>query len=390
MDVKEKILSFINSKGPVLPRDILKEFKLSLTFAGAYLSELSSNKKLNISSAKIGGSPIYYLDSQKHIIDKYLYSHLNDKEKKAFDLIKEFKVLSDAEQDAVIKVALRNLKDFAVPLYVNLKSSREIYWKWHLISNEEVEEILRKKFDSLEEKTTPKDSNTNVPKDESKDADSNITLKTSTSDAITAKSDELISNNTSQTNSAPIIKTQTKNEISEKTDDDNSKTDIEETSLSKDSKLLNKDTTKLKKTLPDSKTTIKEKFMEIPKPTETTKELSDYENVLESLKETDSFLKDISLYFDNKGISILNFDIVKKCSEINLTILLPTSLGNLKFYCKAKNKKRCNEGDLSTAFVQGELKKLPVLFLTSGDLTKKAKDILTKDFKNMLIARLEE
>jgi len=61
----------------------------------------------------------------------------------------------------------------------------------------------------------------------------------------------------------------------------------------------------------------------------------------------------------------------------------------MDFYCKARNKKRCNEADLSTAFVQGELRKLPVIFLTTGDLTKKAKELLSKEFKNIIINKIE-
>ena len=148
MEIKEKILSFIKSKGPVLPKDIVSEFKLSLTFAGAYLSELVSNKKIAISHAKIGGSPVYFLESQRNLIEKKLYPYLNEKDKQALDLLKNKKVLRDLEQPPITRVALRNLNDFAVPLYVNLKTGKEIYWKWHLISNTDVEKIILDVFES--------------------------------------------------------------------------------------------------------------------------------------------------------------------------------------------------------------------------------------------------
>ena len=37
----------------------------------------------------------------------------------------------------------------------------------------------------------------------------------------------------------------------------------------------------------------------------------------------------------------LNSFIIKKNSEIDFVLLLPSPVGNLKYYCKAKNKQRC-------------------------------------------------
>ena len=53
---------------------------------------------------------------------------------------------------------------------------------------------------------------------------------------------------------------------------------------------------------------------------------------------------------------------------------------------KAMSKKKIDHADLALAFVQGQLKKLPILFLTAGELTKKAKEMLQKDFKGMNVA----
>jgi len=38
--------------------------------------------------------------------------------------------------------------------------------------------------------------------------------------------------------------------------------------------------------------------------------------------------------------------------------------------------------------VKGENKKLPVLFLTTGELTKKTKELLQSDFRNITVNRL--
>ena len=67
---------------------------------------------------------------------------------------------------------------------------------------------------------------------------------------------------------------------------------------------------------------------------------------------------------------------------------MPSAVGSLIYYCKARSKKRISDSDLSSAFVQGQLKKLPVLFLTKGELTKKAKEMLSKEFKSIKIKKI--
>ena len=84
MDVKEKILGIVSTKGPVLPKDIAREVNINLTFAGAYLSELVSLKKIFISYSKIGGFPVYYTETQKPKLGDKLYIFLNEKEKEAY------------------------------------------------------------------------------------------------------------------------------------------------------------------------------------------------------------------------------------------------------------------------------------------------------------------
>ena len=67
---------------------------------------------------------------------------------------------------------------------------------------------------------------------------------------------------------------------------------------------------------------------------------------------------------------------------------MPSVVGEVDYYCKARKKKRINDGDLSSAYVQGHVKKLPVLFLTTGELTKKAKEMLGKEFQNMIVKQV--
>ena len=70
-----------------------------------------------------------------------------------------------------------------------------------------------------------------------------------------------------------------------------------------------------------------------------------------------------------------------------MIIKIPSVMGELEYYCKAKNKKTVNDSDLSSAVVQGQLKKLPVMFLTTGELSKKAKEFLNTELKKGLVIK---
>jgi len=106
LNLKEKILSILQKRGPSLPVHIAKEIDLSMLFASAFLSELVSEKKIKISNMKIGNSPIYFLPGQESMLEKFS-QYLKSKEKEAFILLKEKKFLKDKNQDPAIRIALR-------------------------------------------------------------------------------------------------------------------------------------------------------------------------------------------------------------------------------------------------------------------------------------------
>lgn len=136
-EVKSKILNIVKSEGPVLPVQISRKLDKDTIFAGAVLSELVSNKLIFITNAKIGGSPIYYVSGQENKLN-ILYSHLPGKEKEAYELLRTRQILKDSECEPGIRVALRSIRDFAKPIEIN----NEIYWRWHLIKEEEAKDLL--------------------------------------------------------------------------------------------------------------------------------------------------------------------------------------------------------------------------------------------------------
>ena len=133
---RDKILGIIRMKGPVLPVQVAKALETSILFASAMLSELVSASLLKVSSVKIGGSPLYYLPEHKSRLQEFS-KHLAQKEIEAYDLLKKKTVLRESELEPAIKVALRNMKDYAWPLKVTINNDKEIFWKWYLTTNED-------------------------------------------------------------------------------------------------------------------------------------------------------------------------------------------------------------------------------------------------------------
>lgn len=59
-DVHNKIIDTLKKRGPSLPIQIAKEVALSSLFVSAFLSELVDDKRVKVSSLKVGGSPLYF------------------------------------------------------------------------------------------------------------------------------------------------------------------------------------------------------------------------------------------------------------------------------------------------------------------------------------------
>ena len=124
--IKERILFTLKRRGPCLPVHIASEIETSILFASAFLSELFSEKKIKMSHMRVGSSSIYFIPGQEYLLEKFAH-YLKSKEKDAFELLKNHKFLSDSKQDPAIRVALRSIRDFAIPF----KEGEEIVWKYY-------------------------------------------------------------------------------------------------------------------------------------------------------------------------------------------------------------------------------------------------------------------
>ena len=321
MATNEQILDLVKQKGPILPVHVSKQINDNLLMTSARLSELLSNKKLKISSIKVGGSPLYYVDGQESRLQDYA-DNLGSKEKEAYKLLKEKKVLRDLVLEPAIRVALRMIKDFSIQLQVNYLGKTEIFWKWYLTQHSEAQEIIN---EALSKKEAIKQGPIETQKD---DPAKKYQTSTNVEKQGTIKQ---------ETRPIQAIK------------QDTAKTPL----LDKTSKIADK---------------TKEEL--IKKPRQTTDR-----NYL--LNKTNSF-------FSRNKINKVDEEEIKKNLEMNFIVELETSIGKAKYFCKSKNRKKISESDLSTAMIQAQSKGLPLIFITTGKISKKAMEMLNTDFKNII------
>jgi len=315
---ENKLISFIRMKGLVLPAHIASELKADMIIAGAVLSNMSSSGKIKISNTKIGGSPVYYLPEHAYRLQE-LYKYLNEKDKRAYDLLKQKKILRDIKLTPLLRVSLRNIKDFAKPVKVNVNNAEEIFWRWFMIPSSEAESLVRQFFEPQK---------------------------------VSEKPTEPVEGSTKETTQKQVEKKEPVKQEKKA-----------EQILEEKAKQVQLDNTKKIDKKQDN-------------------DITDEQSVL--LEEPNDVFHGIcKKFFKDKGIIVLDISIVRKNSEIDYMLSIPSAIGQIKYYCKAKKKKKSNDSDLAQAFVKGQVKKLPVLYLITGELTKKAKEMLSSDFENL-------
>jgi len=134
---KDKILEYLNSSGPSIPVRIAKTIQMDPVFASAILSELLNSKEIKMSHMKIGASPLYLIPGQEKKLENQT-EHLKSIEKEAYLKLKEKEILIDENEEPKIRVALRNLKDFAKPF----KLEDKIAWRYSFTPEDKLKEII--------------------------------------------------------------------------------------------------------------------------------------------------------------------------------------------------------------------------------------------------------
>ncbi len=74
------------------------------------------------------------------------------------------------------------------------------------------------------------------------------------------------------------------------------------------------------------------------------------------------------------GSEIIGKELRKKGREADILTIVPTPIGPIKFFVMARDKRTVSEAELSLAFTAGQHRKLPVIYVTNGKLTKSAQN----------------
>ena len=300
---KEQVLAVVKMKGLVVPSDLVKEFHADTFIMGAVLSDLVHDKKVGVTTVKMGGSPVYYaFENKEKLVD--LYKYLHEKDKTTFQLLKEKKVLSDIDQTPLVRVSLRTIKDYSKPIEVTVASQTKLFWKWYLATEQDVQEGLRALFSQQPQ--------------------------------------QVVSTSLPQESPVPIPPIKQKRIVTVQ-------------------KQIPLQQLSLAPSLPSSV----------------------------SIPHDNSFAQQVALFFSQKQGVFVRFSIIKK-GEIDCIVDVPATFGSVRYFCKAKNKKKCNEGEFATVFVAPQLEKLPALFLTTGYVSQKLLDKINFTYPNMKIITISE
>lgn len=303
-DYRETILAFIKEKGPSLPSDIYKIVGTSQLFASAMLGELVDNGKLLVTNLKRSTSPYYYLSDQLAQLEG-LAQYLGEKDRQTFELLKQKKVLKDTDQTPLVRVSLRTIKDYALPLTITFNNEQSLFWKYFLVEDTDAEHEIKKIL------------------------------------------------GIGQPSPAPAPRSQPALE---------------------------------QKPLPEKPAPKTEAPQTVQKPLAAALAASQGSFAVVAQGELGI---EVDSYFKKNGIDVISAQSRnKKHTEIDYLIKIPSAVGTLEYFCKAKSKAKVNDTDVAAALLAGKQKNLPVLFITTGDITKKTLGLLQTELKGVTVQKI--
>jgi hypothetical protein len=324
---EEQVFGAVRERGPVVPMDVRRIIGMGDTIMiGAMLSTLIARGLVKVTHMKRGGSPFYYVEGQEAKLEE-LSRFLNDKDRKTFDLLRQRKVMRDRAEEPLVRVSLRNIPDFARKFEADVSGEKEVFWRWYMTPENEAVGIFS--------------GRTKVEKKE---------------DVSPAKKEEI------KSEAEPVKEVKEKKPVKKREKKIFLEPKKEEAQA------------QLSETLPAQQPVAAQAV-----PGDVSPALANFNDV---------FISKVGEFFAASKITVKEAAMVKRGAEYDIVVELPTPVGGVEYFCKVKGKKKCSEADLSSAFVQGQGKRLPVLFLTTGEAVKKAKDKLKTDFKGMILKEI--
>jgi hypothetical protein len=346
-DLKKYIVDFIATNGPTLPITISKKIGKPLIITNAILSQLCEDGLLQKTSMQIGSSNIYFLRGQEQQLENFI-SYLKGSEKIAIERLKKEKVLQHEGLDLALKVALANMKDFAKVIKVRIGNEEKIFWKYFLVSNQEAEAIINERFKVAEQQQPLPSVPLQLPTQ--LQPSTSITSTLQTPQAIKPQpSQPMIQEKPLQLQQQLIPEVQKKEEArevwegeKEEKERGEEKAEIEKAKKAEKKKERKKGKVAKKKVTPED------------------------------------FISFINA----------NFSSIRKINDAMYEASKEIVDEKIKFLVVIKAKERISDVDLILAMREGEERKMPVIVLTKGTLTKKAKEIASKSGSFLIVKHL--
>lgn len=371
--IKEEIIEFLRNEGPSLPIPIGRKVKMDSLFVSAFLSELLSNQKLRITNMKVGGSPVYYVPGTESGLEKFS-EYLKSKEKEAFNLLREHKFLEDADEHPAIRVALRNIKDFAK----HFEKDGKLIWRYFLTNQNEYNQSS-----DISNHTSVKEEPKEEVKPEKKEENISPNVPSSILNDVKKTLEP-------EKKEMPEVKPQTpEKEIGEKPEHKtNNDASGERENTSKQGEAEEKPKEEIKPT-PEPKK-LNPILPPQEKPTELTRikpkeEKPAFVNPLAQKPEIKKpkekpkspfCIKVMEQIVDN-GWEIVE-EISHKAKEYNALVRVNSDLGPIIFMTQAKEKKTVGEADMVKLLGEAQTIPLPALFMVPAEPKKKAIEFLDK------------
>ncbi len=132
----------------------------------------------------------------------------------------------------------------------------------------------------------------------------------------------------------------------------------------------------------------KQQILVEPKPDKSTPTSLETNSQKDTSPMQKGFLLKVFNFFDENNITVLSSNIIKKDKEAEFVISYESPLGIITFYAYCVDKKRVSDKDLSLAYMEALNKRLTLVFITSGEFTKKCKELLLTKFKGVVVKKL--
>ncbi len=326
----DAVIAYIAQHGPAVPNQIRQALAAQDNFVvGAVLSELAGSGKLALTRLTHGTSKFYYDPKHPELLEA-LGVHLGEKDRRAFELLKEQRVVRHSELSALNRAAIAVIADFSRVLPVETPTGEERFWRYYLVSEDEA-------FDMIVARWFP----SHVQKKESKSPEQTPQAIEPPQTKVIVAPEPVSALATAPTvEAAPVAVT-----------------------AAPITKQKTRKASKLEKRTAD--TALETKKPKVASSTKTKR----------APAAPSDFSQGIADYFGVRNIK-LDEDLGSTKIEMTALVRVPSAIGEMRYFCKAKTKKITTDGDLASAFLEAQSRGLPLLYLAAGTLSKKSQEAL--------------